>query len=149
MPAVSFAFILVLPPGVLAAGAIRHMFTSPGLYKLLATACTSQSLCLCYARRRERSSVPGPCRPAPTGDPAAGPRPAALGQRDRRAVRHHPAGHLLAPEGAPGRGPGGCAPARPAAPVRGAARRARRAAGLPRRVLARAPATAQAGRGIR
>ena len=35
---------------------------------------------------------------------------APVGQRDRREVRHHPAGHLLAPQGAPGRRPGRRAP---------------------------------------
>src|SRR6266496_2447083 len=88
-------------------------FTSVNLYWLLGE-----------VERHERRSRPESPRGAkPAGNPAPGPRHAALGRRDRRAGRHHPAGGLPAPAGPQGRRPGRRPPGRhPAAvpdPTRG------------------------------
>src|SRR6266496_656786 len=88
-------------------------FTSVNLYWLLGE----------VERHERRSCAESPRRAEPAGNLAPGPRHAALGRRDRRAGRHHPAGGLPAPAGPQGRRPGRRPPGRhPAAvpdPTRG------------------------------
>src|SRR5215470_16404934 len=144
--AVSWGILRVPSPVV---GSSTDRFTSEYLYNLLAHTCTSQYLYLMLCWCHDRGGVPRTRRPQQAGDPATGARPPAVGQRDRGAVRHHSAGGLPAPEGAQGRGPGGGPPTGPAAVVRGAPGRPHGAAGFPRRVLARQPATAKGSHRVR
>src|SRR3954463_11303181 len=115
--------------------------------RLQAITCTSERRYLC--RHDERGGVAGDRGAAPAGDPQARPRPAAFGQRDRRAGRGAPGGRVPAPEGAARGGPGGGPPPGPAAPLRDAPGRAGRRARAARGPVAGEPAAAQARGGGR
>src|SRR6266496_4304751 len=105
-------------------------FTSVNLYWLLGE----------VERHERRSCAESPRRAEPAGNLAPGPRHAALGRRDRRAGRHHPAGGLPAPAGPQGRRPGRRPPGRHPAPVPDPTRRPGIARPVPGRALAgRAP----------
>src|SRR6266567_3672589 len=118
---------MMRPPAVVASTALYKQwlvkYTSDGLSKS-----TLVDLLWLF---RERGRVPCARRAASAGYLAVAARPATLGQRDRRAVRYHPAGCVPASEGAQGRGTGGRPPAGPAASLHGAPGRAGRAARFP------------------
>ena len=110
--------------------------TSGMVSVIQACPCTSQGLSIRSGHERGGDLL-GPGRAATAGDAAARARRSALGQRDRRALRHHPAGGLPAPARAQGRG----ARRRPRGGPPTALRRApggpRVARGVPRRAVAR------------
>src|SRR6266511_340175 len=114
-------------------------FTSVNLYWLLGE----------VERHERRSCAESPRRAEPAGNLAPGPRHAALGRRDRRAGRHHPAGGLPAPAGPQGRRPGRRPPGRHPAPVRHPARGPGIARPVPGRAVASRAPPAEGRRRVR
>src|SRR6266540_2681195 len=114
-------------------------FTSVNLYWLLGE----------VERHERRSCAESPRRAEPAGNLAPGPRHAALGRRDRRAGRHHPAGGLPAPAGPQGRRPGRRPPGRHPAAVPDPARGPGIARPVPGRALASRAPPAEGRRRVR
>src|SRR6266540_4045951 len=114
-------------------------FTSVNLYWLLGE----------VERHERRSCAESPRRAEPAGNLAPGPRHAALGRRDRRAGRHHPAGGLPAPAGPQGRRPGRRPPGRHPAPVPDPTRRPGIARPVPGRAVASRAPPAEGRRRVR
>src|SRR6266545_4915814 len=114
-------------------------FTSVNLYWLLGE----------VERHERRSCAESPRRAEPAGNLAPGPRHAALGRRDRRAGRHHPAGGLPAPAGPQGRRPGRRPPGRHPAAVPDPARGPGIARPVPGRAVASRAPPAEGRRRVR